>query len=68
MVINTAIGAEKQQAAWEYIKFATGPEAQTVMVKNSGDLPVSETAVETSNFFSVTILKATRTRQCNFVR
>lgn len=50
MVINTALGAEKQQAAWEYIKFATGPEAQTVMVKNSGYLPVSETAVETPNF------------------
>ncbi|PSH60874.1 extracellular solute-binding protein [Phyllobacterium sophorae] len=50
VVIATTKDPEKQKAAWEYIKFATSPEAQTIMVKNSGYLPVSRTAVEKSEF------------------
>lgn len=32
----------KQKAAWEFVKFATGPIGQTVMVRNSGYMPGNE--------------------------
>lgn len=35
-----------QGAAWEYIAFATGPVAQTIMVKATGYMPTSEQAVD----------------------
>src|SRR3546814_8410951 len=36
---------EKQQAAWDYLKYATGPEGQTIMVRNSGYMPVNSRAL-----------------------
>jgi multiple sugar transport system substrate-binding protein len=45
MVILTK-DPQKQKAAWEYIKFASGPVGQTLMVKNTGALPVSLAATK----------------------
>ncbi|WP_420965411.1 extracellular solute-binding protein [Bradyrhizobium sp. B120] len=46
MVIVSTSDPEKEQAAWDYVKFATGPAAQTIMVQNSGLLPISQRAAE----------------------
>jgi multiple sugar transport system substrate-binding protein len=35
----------KQKAAWEFIKFLTGPVGQTILVKGVGAVPVNELAV-----------------------
>jgi multiple sugar transport system substrate-binding protein len=32
---------ERQKAAWEYIKFATGPEGATIMTKGTGYFPAN---------------------------
>jgi multiple sugar transport system substrate-binding protein len=42
----------KQKAAWEYLKFAIGPAAQTTMVKNTGFAPVNTRAVESAEFLA----------------
>jgi multiple sugar transport system substrate-binding protein len=39
--------AEKQAAAWEFIKFAAGPIGQTVMVRNIGYMPSNQIAIDT---------------------
>jgi multiple sugar transport system substrate-binding protein len=39
--------AEKQKAAWKYIKFATGPIGQTIMARHTGYLPSNRIAIET---------------------
>jgi multiple sugar transport system substrate-binding protein len=36
--------AEKQKAAWDYIKWVTGPEAQNVIVRITGYLPTNKRA------------------------
>lgn len=36
---------EKQAAAWAYLQFASGPEAQTLMVQKSGYTPVTNLAL-----------------------
>ncbi|MDB5412490.1 MAG: ugpB 1 [Rubritepida sp.] len=33
--------AQKQRAAWEFIKFATGPEGATMMVNHTGYMPAT---------------------------
>jgi multiple sugar transport system substrate-binding protein len=38
---------ERQRAAWEYVKFATGPVGQTAMVNYTGYMPGNEIAVKT---------------------
>jgi multiple sugar transport system substrate-binding protein len=43
-VILTA-DPEKRAAAWAYLQFATGPEAQTLMVQKSGYTPVTSLAL-----------------------
>jgi multiple sugar transport system substrate-binding protein len=35
----------RQDAAWDYLKFATGPVGQTIMVKATGYMPVNSIAV-----------------------
>ena len=40
-VIVTASDEAKQKAAWEFIKFATGPEAQKIVVETTGYLPAN---------------------------
>jgi multiple sugar transport system substrate-binding protein len=35
----------KRAAAWDYIKFATRPEGQTIIVKNTGYMPVNTLAL-----------------------
>lgn len=42
-----ATSPERQKAAWEYVKFVTGPIGQTEMVKLTGYMPTNETAVKT---------------------
>ncbi|MGU3496733.1 ABC transporter substrate-binding protein [Xanthobacteraceae bacterium A53D] len=39
--------AERQKAAWDYVKFVTGPVGQTQMVKLTGYMPGNEIAVKT---------------------
>ena len=39
--------AEKQKAAWEFIKFAAGPEGQTTMVRHVGYMPSNRIAIDT---------------------
>lgn len=39
--------AEKQRAAWEFIKFAGGPVGQTVMVRHIGYMPSNQIAIDT---------------------
>ncbi len=39
--------AERQKAAWKYVKFATGPVGQTAMVNSTGYMPGNEIAVKT---------------------
>ncbi|WP_426420502.1 ABC transporter substrate-binding protein [Bradyrhizobium genosp. A] len=40
-----AADPSKQQAAWDYLKFATGPEMQTLMAIKTGYAPTSQIAV-----------------------
>lgn len=37
---------ERQKAAWEFIKFATGPEGATVMTKNTGYFPANTLPID----------------------
>jgi multiple sugar transport system substrate-binding protein len=45
MVILTK-DPERQSAAWKYLKFATGPEGQTIVVKNTGYMPANTLALQ----------------------
>lgn len=36
----------KQKAAWEYVKFVTGPVGQTLMVKKTGYMPSNQKAID----------------------
>lgn len=40
--------AEKQKAAWEFIKFAAGPVGQTIMVQHIGYMPANQIAINTT--------------------
>jgi len=42
--IITSSTPAKQKAAWAYLKFATGPEAQRIVVENTGYLPTNKLA------------------------
>lgn len=42
----TAKDAAKHKAAWEFVKFMTGPEAQKIVVETTGYLPTNKRAVE----------------------
>ena len=37
----------RARAAWDYLKFTTGPEAQTIMAKATGYLPINRIAITT---------------------
>ena len=43
-IVVTTRDAMKQTAAWEYAKFITGPEAQTIIVEATGYMPVNKRA------------------------
>jgi multiple sugar transport system substrate-binding protein len=43
-IIITTKDAAKRQAAWEYAKFITGPEAQKIVVETTGYLPTNKRA------------------------
>ena len=43
-IITTTKDPAKQKAAWEYSKFITGPEAQTIIVEITGYLPLNKRA------------------------
>jgi multiple sugar transport system substrate-binding protein len=47
LVVMLAKDPEKQQAAWKYIEFATGPVGQTIMAKQTGYLPSNGIAIKT---------------------
>ncbi|MDE5446999.1 extracellular solute-binding protein [Bradyrhizobium sp. CSA207] len=49
-LVMTTKDAEKQKAAWEYMKFAVGPEAQTIMATNTGLTPVNARAASSPEF------------------
>lgn len=42
--IITAKDAAKQKAAWEFLKFVTGPEAQKIVVEGTGYMPTNARA------------------------
>ncbi len=41
---------EKQQAAWEYISFVTGPEGQKIIVENTGYAPTNALVLEDESY------------------
>ena len=43
--IITTKDPAKQKAAWEYIKFLTGPEAQKIVVETTGYMPTNQLAL-----------------------
>jgi len=47
MAMLLATDPVRQKAAWEYVKFATGGEGQTIMAKGTGYMPVNQAAVTT---------------------
>jgi len=40
----------KQKAAWEYIKFATGPDGQKIIVENTGYAPANSKVIEDQSY------------------
>ena len=48
VVMVFAKDPQKQQAAWQYVKFVTGPVAQTLMVQHTGYMPSNRIAIEGS--------------------
>ncbi|MBZ9994295.1 ABC transporter substrate-binding protein [Mesorhizobium sp. BH1-1-4] len=44
--VITTQDPEKQKAAWEYIKFATGPVGQSIVTKATGYMPANTKALE----------------------
>ena len=47
LVVMLTKNPEKQQAAWKYIQFATGPVGETIMAKYTGYLPSNSIAIKT---------------------
>jgi multiple sugar transport system substrate-binding protein len=47
LVVMLTRDPAKQQAAWKYIQFATGPVGQTIMAKRTGYLPGNGAAIRT---------------------
>jgi multiple sugar transport system substrate-binding protein len=47
LMVMLAKDPAKQQAAWKYIQFATGPIGQTIMAKHTGYLPSNAIAIGT---------------------
>lgn len=50
MLVVTSSDPKKQLVAWEYVKFATGLVAQTIMAEHTGYVPVSKGAVDDPAF------------------
>ncbi|WKA30493.1 ABC transporter substrate-binding protein [Bradyrhizobium roseum] len=50
--------AERQRAAWQYVKFVTGPVGQTAMVNLTGYMPGNEIAVKTPDLLGAFYAKA----------
>ena len=48
VVMVFAKDSQKQRAAWEYVKFVTGPIGQTMMVRHTGYMPSNRLAIESS--------------------
>ncbi|MBD8878732.1 extracellular solute-binding protein [Roseibium polysiphoniae] len=42
--------AEKQKAAWEYIKYVTSPEGQKIIVENTGYAPANAKVIEDKTY------------------
>ena len=47
LVVMLTKDPAKQEAAWKYIRFATGPVGQTIMAKHTGYLPSNSIAIKT---------------------
>lgn len=43
---------QRQQAAWDYMRFAAGPEGQTVLVETTGYVPVNTVAVQSRDYLA----------------
>lgn len=50
--------AERQKAAWKYVKFVTGPVGQTAMVNLTGYMPGNEIAVKTPDMLGAFYAKS----------
>ena len=50
--------AERQKAAWKYVKFVTGPVGQTAMVNLTGYMPGNEIAVKTPDLLGTFYAKS----------
>jgi multiple sugar transport system substrate-binding protein len=50
--------AERQKAAWKYVKFVTGPAGQTAMVNLTGYMPGNEIAVKTPDMLGAFYAKS----------
>jgi len=50
--------AERQKAAWKYVKFVTGPAGQTAMVNSTGYMPGNEIAVKTQDLLGAFYAKS----------
>ena len=48
----TARDAARREAAWRFLRFATGPEGQALMVKNSGYVPCNQIAIDDPRWLS----------------
>lgn len=51
-MIMFATDPERQAAAWEYMKFASGPIGQTIMANHSGYIPVNSIAIEGADYLA----------------
>jgi len=49
VVMVFAKDPQKQKAAWDYVKFVTGPVAQTLMVQHTGYMPSNRIAIDGSD-------------------
>lgn len=48
----TSRDAAKREAAWKFLRFSTSPEGTTLMVKNSGYVPMNQIAIDDPRFLS----------------
>lgn len=51
-VVMFAKDPARQKAAWEYIKFVTGPEGQTILAQRTGYMPINMIAVNDPRYLS----------------
>lgn len=48
--------SKQPQAAWEYVKFLSGPQVQNIIVKYENDVPILKSVLESDKFLNPKIL------------